>query len=235
MPNRILREGILSSSRVDRLSDGGEIFYRRLHSVVDDYGRHECHPELLRTKCYPLRVDRVRAKNIISWLEECEKAALLVVYRFGSKTYLQLLDWRQQVRSESKCPAPDEQLIRKCLANAHVSCDADDAQMISLGGGVVVVGGVSEGGGVSSAAATHPPPKNGHKVEFDFLKGEFVGITERDELRWQEAYPAVPIPPAIAQAAAWLKANPANKKSNYERFLVGWFKRDQDKAARVKR
>ena len=72
------------------------------------------------------------------------------------------------------------------------------------------------------------------KVEFDFSEGAFKGITEDAELRWQEAYPAVPIPPAIAQAAAWLKANPANKKSNYERFLVNWFSRSQDKAARVR-
>lgn len=235
MPNRILREGILTSSRVDRLSEPAELFYRRLHSIVDDYGRHESHPELLRTKCYPLRVDRVRAKHIVGWLEECEKSGLLVVYKVGSKTYLQLLDWRQQQRTPSKCPSPDEQLIRKCLANAGLQMSSEcSANESSLDVGVVVVGGVVEGGVVSSAAAAHPPSKNGHKVEFDFLKGEFVGITEQDELRWQEAYPAVPIPPAIAQAAAWLKANPANKKSNYERFLVGWFKRDQDRAARVR-
>jgi hypothetical protein len=83
-------------------------------------------------------------------------------------------------------------------------------------------------------ASRRPPKANGRHVSFDFSKGAFQGITEDDELRWQEAYPAVPIPPAISQAAAWLKANPANKKSNYERFLVNWFKRDQDKAGRVK-
>lgn len=83
--------------------------------------------------------------------------------------------------------------------------------------------------------ATRPSPKqNGHRIEFDTLQGAFKGISEDDELRWQEAYPAVPIPPAIAQAAAWLKANPANRKSNNERFLVNWFKREQDKAARVR-
>lgn len=83
-------------------------------------------------------------------------------------------------------------------------------------------------------ATRRAPKANGHRISFDFSKGAFQGITEEDELRWQEAYPAVPIPPAISQAAAWLKANPANKKSNYERFLVNWFKRDQDKAGRVK-
>jgi hypothetical protein len=39
MPVRILREGILTSERVDTLSPAAEVFYRRLMSVVDDFGR----------------------------------------------------------------------------------------------------------------------------------------------------------------------------------------------------
>lgn len=84
-------------------------------------------------------------------------------------------------------------------------------------------------------ASRREPKAAASRIRFDPETGGFVGITEADELRWQEAYPAVPIPPAIAQAAAWLKANPANRKSNCERYLVNWFKRDQDKAARVQR
>ena len=34
---------------------------------------------------------------------------------------------------------------------------------------------------------------------------------------------------AVLQAAAWLVANPTKKKSNYERFLTGWLKREQDR------
>ncbi len=48
MPNRILREGILTSERVNLLSWEAEVFYRRLMSVVDDYGRFHAHPALLR-------------------------------------------------------------------------------------------------------------------------------------------------------------------------------------------
>lgn len=213
----------MTSARVDALSESSELFYRRLHSIVDDYGRHEAHPELLRTKCYPLRVDRVKAKHVVSWLAECEKAALLVVYKVGSKTYLQLTDWRQQQRSDSKCPAPDTQLLSKCLADAHL--------VVGVVGDVVE--GVSEGVG-AVAQQSRPQKANGHRIDFDFSKGAFKGITEEDELRWQQAFQAVPIPPAIERAAAWLKANPANHKSNYERFLVNWFSREQDKAGRVR-
>jgi hypothetical protein len=50
---------------------------------------------------------------------------------------------------------------------------------------------------------------------------------------WTTAYPAINIDIELAKAAAWINANPDNKKSNYARFLNGWFQRAQDKAPRV--
>lgn len=89
---------------------------------------------------------------------------------------------------------------------------------------------------LSPDAARRAKKVNGaHRIAFNDKTKRFEGITEEDELRWQEAYPAVPIPPEIAKAAAWIAENPANRKSNYGRFLVNWFSRSQDKAIRVKR
>jgi hypothetical protein len=79
-----------------------------------------------------------------------------------------------------------------------------------------------------------PTTTTAARIEFDPLKGAFQNITEEQELAWQEAFPAVPIPPAISRAAVWLKANPENRKSNYARFLVNWFTREQDRAGRVR-
>ena len=39
MPSRIIRDGILTSERINALTERAELFYRRLMSVVDDYGR----------------------------------------------------------------------------------------------------------------------------------------------------------------------------------------------------
>lgn len=89
--------------------------------------------------------------------------------------------------------------------------------------------GTGQGHDTTKGETTSGP----RRIGFDLGTGQFTGITTEDQLRWQDAYPAVPIPGAIAQAAAWLKANPANRKSNNERYLVNWFKRDQDKAGRV--
>lgn len=119
MPNRILRDAILTSERVASLDWAAEVFYRRLHSIVDDYGRHEAGQQLLRAKCYPLQTDSVRVADIARWMAACQKSGLILVYGANGKQYLEVCSFGQQIRSASKCPAPDincEQL----LANEHL-------------------------------------------------------------------------------------------------------------------
>ena len=119
MPNRIIRDAILTSERVATLDWPAEVFYRRLHSIVDDYGRHEAGHQLLRAKCYPLQTDSVRVADIARWMAACQKSGLILVYGNNGKQYLEVCNFGQQLRSASKCPAPDincEQL----LANEHL-------------------------------------------------------------------------------------------------------------------
>lgn len=109
MPNRILREGILTSERVDALGSwAAECFYRRLHSVVDDFGRYYANPSLLRAACYPLKLDKVSNADIEEWIAECERVGLLSVYEIAGKKYLEVVDFRQQPRTKtSKYPSAD--------------------------------------------------------------------------------------------------------------------------------
>jgi hypothetical protein len=106
VPSRIIRESILSSARVAKLKPAEEVFYRRLQSIVDDYGRYEADLQLLRSKCYPLQVDDVGAKDIAEWLAACQAADLIRVYEVAGKQYLEILRFGQQLRSKSKCPDP---------------------------------------------------------------------------------------------------------------------------------
>lgn len=143
MPNRIIREAILSSEKVALLGWPEEVFYRRLQSVVDDYGRYEANPQLLRARCYPLQTDQVRAADISRWMAACQKSGLILCYEVDRKQYLEVLNFGQQQRSASKYPAPDS----KCYqvpADAHL--------------GVSVFGDVSEGVGVPAASPPAAPP-----------------------------------------------------------------------------
>lgn len=149
MPNRIIREGILTSERVDALpSWASEVFYRRLHSVVDDFGRYYANSSLLRAACYPLKIDKVSNADIEKWLADCATAALVSTYDSGGKRYLQLLDFRQQERAkQSKFPHPNGTCAADAthpIANAHLVVDVS----------------VSEVGGVSTPPVDKSaPPK----------------------------------------------------------------------------
>jgi len=118
MPSRIVREGILTSERINALSPNAELFYRRLMSVVDDFGRFSANLTLLRASCYPLKLDSVKEDSISKHLAECVGARLIVLYTVAGKAFLELQDFRQQVRAkESKYPSPDMQMRSRCAAD----------------------------------------------------------------------------------------------------------------------
>lgn len=152
MPNRILREGIITSERIDMLDPEEEVFYRRLMSLVDDFGRYTANATLLVSAAYPLRIRRVADEDIVRWLGACQRANLVRVYSVDSKQFLELIDFKQQVRSkESKYPSPDVGVPFTCVAdakqtksNAHLDGDGDGDVFEDVSGdgdGGVGVGG----------------------------------------------------------------------------------------------
>lgn len=132
MPNRIIREGILTSPRINELSAGAELFYRRLLSVVDDYGRFHGMPVLLRASCYPLRIDKVSDKDIRAYLNECHKAGVLLAYEVDGKPYVQVEHFGQQIRAkQSKYPHPPAnatQMHSRCEQMHTISEDEDEGE-----------------------------------------------------------------------------------------------------------
>ena len=108
MPTRMIRDGILTSERINALSELAELFYRRLMSVVDDYGRFHASPTLLRASCYPLRLDKVREPLIQKWIAECVQQRLIRLYSVENKNYLQLETFEQRINGKSKFPEPNQ-------------------------------------------------------------------------------------------------------------------------------
>ena len=107
MPNRMIREGILSSDKVNKVTWAGEVFFRRLMSVADDFGRYDGRAEIIRAALYPLRLDKVSAADIDKWKAECAQAGLVSCYHVDGKEYLQIDDFGQRMRSKkSRYPPP---------------------------------------------------------------------------------------------------------------------------------
>lgn len=108
MPTRIVRDGINSSARINALSRGADLFYRRLMSVVDDYGRYYGAPRTVLGACWPTKPDAATEAEVENWLQECARGPrpLLTLYEIDGCRYLQLNDFGQRTRSKSKFPDP---------------------------------------------------------------------------------------------------------------------------------
>lgn len=125
MPDRIVRAGILTSESVNQLSWPAEVFYRRLFNVVDDFGRFDGRPSILRASLYPLKLDSVSERDVAKWLGECQKAALVKVYRVDDKQYLEVSKFDQRLRAKhSKWPPPPSSAVT-CQ---HMSSNATESE-----------------------------------------------------------------------------------------------------------
>lgn len=106
MPDRIIRVGILTSDLVNKLTWPAEVFYRRLMSVADDYGRYDGRPVILKAQLYALKSDRVTEPDIAKWIGECREAGLVRVYTVTEKPFVEILNFGQRIQAKSKWPDP---------------------------------------------------------------------------------------------------------------------------------
>jgi len=172
MPTRMLRDGILSSDRVNLLTAPEEVFYRRLMSVVDDYGRFIAHAKLIRAACFPLKLESVSDSDIGKWLLATEKAGLVRVYPASDgKRYLELLDFGQRIQSKSKYPEPSGDSPKVTVNHGD---PPESTAVVGVGVGVE---------GVVGREADPPPRKRGKPNKTPLP--ENFGISDRVR-KWAE-------------------------------------------------
>lgn len=106
MPNRYLRESFTESEAINSVSWQAEVTWTHLLVKVDDFGRCEANPKILRAKLFPLRLDTVRESDMPRLLAECEKAGLIRLYTANGKEYLEMAKWEKGRAEKSKFPDP---------------------------------------------------------------------------------------------------------------------------------
>lgn len=105
MPNRIIREGINDSERLNDCTPDEEVLFYRLLVVADDFGRLDARPTLIKARCFPLK--NHTPEKIQGWLVGLHEKRLLRLYTVGDKSFIQLDKWQQRVRANaSKFPEP---------------------------------------------------------------------------------------------------------------------------------
>lgn len=212
MPNRLLKEGIVDSGRIDSLSAEAEVCFYRLVVVADDLGRFDARTAIVRARCFPLKEQSNMPAKVDAWLKELEDKFLIMRYRVGGDPFLQIMKWDQRVRSNGKFPEPSDGDLQTFRDRLTATCGQSSAEC-----------GLGLGKGKGKGAP------NENRVSFAAEQRAWV-VPEPLMAQWVAAYPAVDVAGELAKAAAWLLANPKNAKSNYARFLTNWLTRAQDRA-----
>ena len=108
MPNRMLKESILSSEKFNSLTWFEQSTYIRLILLADDYGRLDGRDVILKSYCYPLD-DKVTRSAISKAISHMVNVGLLQKYEVNNKPYLCFPNFgkHQRIRSKtSKYPEP---------------------------------------------------------------------------------------------------------------------------------
>ena len=119
MPNRILKESIRFSETIEELTPEEEVFFYRLLTCCDDYGRFDGRPAIILAACFPLKLKSITEKHITQWLDKLCAVGLLWIYEVDGKRYLQVTTWdkHQQVRAKrSKYPQPPESSPKQVIS-----------------------------------------------------------------------------------------------------------------------
>ena len=107
MPPRMIRDGLIDSERFNQLDYDEQVFYTRLLLSVDDAGRFDGRPAVLKAKLFPLGF-KVYTDPVQRGLLAVQKHNLAIVYQVDGLPYIQILRWRRAGSSTySKWPGPD--------------------------------------------------------------------------------------------------------------------------------
>lgn len=106
MPQRFLRPGITTSDKFNSVPWDTQVFFVRLLTLVDDYGRYDAHPLLLKGHAFAMRPD-VTVERIIEMRDELSKSGLVTFYEVKGKEFLQVEKWQERARTSSRYPSSD--------------------------------------------------------------------------------------------------------------------------------
>jgi hypothetical protein len=112
MPTRYLKPGVRDSESIDSLTPQAENLFYRLLVTVDDFGRFDARPAMIKANCFPIK-DSISINKCKDLLEELEIKELITVYIVSGKEILQMCKWDNVPRAkESKYPEPVDRRIQ---------------------------------------------------------------------------------------------------------------------------
>ena len=230
MPNRIIKESLCSSEKIASLSDFEFRLWVGLITQVDDAGRGDARPAIIKGRVFPFR-ERLSIKDIDAALQALAAKGCVSLYTVDGKPYFLFSGWvkHQRVRDcKPKYPEPPENLN---LPQSAASCG-------ELPQSAALIQSESNPNPESNPkkycaeplAADAPPV-----ISLPLNDGTFYDVSENDRAKWSQLYPNVDVLQQLRNMAGWCDANLTKRKTRggIKRFITAWLAREQDKGGKA--
>lgn len=227
MPNRIIKESIHTSEKISALTDAQFRLWVGLVTYVDDYGRGDARPAIIKGAVFPLR-RCVTLREIEKGLQGLADADCVRLYKVDDKPYLYFPNWEAHQRIQtkrSKFPAPVS-----TVGDGEVPLESESKSKSEF---------ESSRDNCTPSAAPRAAPLGEAENEAVFSlplnDGSAYRIFEEQVNEWAKLYPAVDVISQLRAMKGWLDANPKRKKTKEGilRFANGWLAKEQDRGGAV--
>lgn len=121
MPNRIIKESLCESEAIAKLSDFEFRLWVSLIVLVDDAGRGDARPAIIKGKAFPLR-SRVTEKDIVDALHGLAAKGCVSLYESDGKPYFWFPTWGQHQRLDRAKPKYPEPPALDCSPQSAAIC-----------------------------------------------------------------------------------------------------------------
>ena len=258
--SRILKPEFWSDEKLALVPREARLTFAGLWTCSDDYGVTKGHPAWLKAQLFPYDV-ALPLEEFGGWLADLERIGVIDPFTADGESFFYIRNFsdHQKVDRPSKmrnppCPrgilARPSRVCRESLATVSRECideteteteietttaaaDDDRPPLKKRAVEEEKADPLTPEAGrrqPKPAARVSSPARKG--IVFDYDAGRFQHVLSELVEKWQKAYPAVDVLSELRRMEAWASANPVNRKSNWQRFVVNWLTRAQDRAGR---
>lgn len=242
-----------SDEKLALLSLQARLTYIGLWNLSDDYGVVKGHPSWLKNSIYPY--DDMRLGQFEAWLSELERIGRIVPFVADGEKFYSIRNFQRHQTinrpSQIRNPDPPLSLMEDSLSAHGALTDETERETERETETTTAADDKSrpppkenekqeDKAGLPALDAGRHQPKPvarvlspvKQKIEFDYETGRFRHVLSELVEKWQKAYPAVDVLSELRRMETWATANPVHRKSNWQRFIVNWLTRSQDRAVR---
>ena len=236
MPNRIIKDTIRTSRKINALTDFQFRLWVYLITYVDDYGRGSADPEIIKGFVFPRR-KKVNETDIKDALAALASTGCISLYDIDGESYFCFPSWGEHQRIQTKRSKFPEPPI---LPESHLFAAEDDALQK-----VTVVHREKPPESESESEETlSSTPKAGAEpcdvstmaaepaaIKFPLNDGTEYAVPQSFADEMAKLYPAVDVMQQLAAMRGWLIGNPTKRKTRagIKRFITSWLAREQDR------